>query len=278
MTDMTIPAPVEVTGSTDTAAPQVTTQDVKAETIAKPQAETPAGEPQAQEPAGDDQQKQTWKEKRAERNRERWQQYKQAKEVIPQQLAALQAQLRHVQDSLQPPDYSRFTDPAEELAARTAYQVRQELAKDTERRYAEQQRQVATDYQSALDQARIEVLEEAREKFPDFDEHFNKVPVHELAVRHIVESENPAELAYYLGRNPKEARSLYEAFERDPYSALIRFGEVRAKVASAPAKIPTSAPKPAAVLSGGQSPLAFDASRASVEDMAAHLKRAGLIR
>ena len=114
---------------------------------------------------------------------------------------------------------------------------------------------------------------------PDFDAVFDaKVPVHERAVRHIVESENAAEIAYYLGKNREEAASLFQAFERDPYSALIRFGQLQAKVSAAPAKSTSTAPKPASVLAGGQSPLGFDASRASVSDMAAHLKKAGLIR
>ena len=58
MTDITIPVPAELMGNTDSAAPQVTTQNIPAEQIANtPQAETPDGNPQAAKPDGDEQKK-----------------------------------------------------------------------------------------------------------------------------------------------------------------------------------------------------------------------------
>ncbi len=285
--DLTIPAPQ---GSTDTAAPQVTAQDVQTTT---PQAETPAGQqPQAKEPAGaqdqtasdqtdqsqDDDKPKTWKEKRQERNRQRWQEYKEAKAVIPQRLAMLEGEVARLRQT-SPPDFSQIVDPTEELAERTAWKVRQSQAEDTEKRLTQERERAALEDQQRMKDAWSEAVEDARDRMPDFDQVVTKdTPIHARAAPYIVESDLGAEIAYWLGKNPNEARALFNKFESAPNQALIELGRIEARLSAPEPKRVSTAPRPAQTLSGGANPLAFDPGRASTDDMAAQLRKAGIIR
>ena len=285
--DLTIPAPQ---GSTDTAASQVTAQDVQTTT---PQAETPAGQqPQAKEPAGaqdqtasdqtdqsqDDDKPKTWKEKRQERNRQRWQEYKEAKAVIPQRLAMLEGEVARLRQT-SPPDFSQIVDPTEELAERTAWKVRQSQAEDTEKRLTQERERAALEDQQRMKDAWSEAVEDARDRMPDFDQVVTKdTPIHARAAPYIVESDLGAEIAYWLGKNPNEARALFNKFESAPNQALIELGRIEARLSASEPKRVSTAPRPAQTLSGGANPLAFDPGRASTDDMAAQLRKAGIIR
>lgn len=287
MLDMTIPAPGS--GGTDPAASPVTVQPDK--TQVTPQADKPAGDPQAQQaPAGEsdadpkdaasgddpsqDEKPKTWKEKRQERNRERWQEYKAARDGALARLAYLESQVREIKGAT-PPDFSQIADPNEELAERTAWKVRQHQAGDIER----QAHAARAESDAAMMNAWKVKAEDTREKYPDFDQVFTgQTPIHERAVPFIVESDKGGDLAYFLGKNPDAARALYEKFERAPAQALIELGRIEARLSASPPKTTSTAPKPAAVLGGGASPMAFDASRASADEMAAHLRKSGLIR
>lgn len=285
--DLTIPAPQ---GSTDTAASQVTAQYVQTTT---PQAETPAGQqPQAKEPAGaqdqtasdqtdqsqDDDKPKTWKEKRQERNRQRWQEYKEAKAVIPQRLAMLEGEVARLRQT-SPPDFSQIVDPTEELAERTAWKVRQSQAEDTEKRLTQERERAALEDQQRMKDAWSEAVEDARDRMPDFDQVVTKdTPIHARAAPYIVESDLGAEIAYWLGKNPNEARALFNKFESAPNQALIELGRIEARLSAPEPKRVSTAPRPAQTLSGGANPLAFDPGRASTDDMAAQLRKAGIIR
>ncbi len=128
-------------GSLDPVASQVTTQNAEPNA---PQAETPAGTEQpakaveetAEQKAAseetqsqDGEQPKTWKEKRQERNRDRWQAFKQAKEVLPARLESLEKEVARLRGTA-PPDFSQIVDPNEELAERTAWKVQPRQAAD----------------------------------------------------------------------------------------------------------------------------------------------------
>lgn len=286
MESMTIPAPQ---GSTDTAASQVTAQN--AEQTA-PQAETPAGSPLAETPAGQteeqtaasdenpsqEDQPKTWKEKRQERNRSRWQEYKQAKEVLPARLESLEREVSRLR-SAAPPDFSKITDYNEELAERTAWKVQERQAADAEARLGSEREIAANERAQKMFSAWDEAKQEARERIPDFDTVVtDKTPIHHRAAPFIVESEKGAEIAYWLGKNVKAAQDLHQKFESAPAQALIELGRIEARLSAPNVKTVSTAPKPAPTLNGGANPLQFDATRASVDDMAAQLRKAGIIR
>lgn len=284
MEGMTIPAP---SGSQDTAAPQVTAPT----SATTPPADKPAGAaPQANEPAGQAQETKTedaasgdkdpsqegehksWKEKRAERNRQRWQEYK----ATHGRIARLETEIRQLREA-KAPDFSQITDPTEELAERTAWKVRQSQAGDIERQ-AQMQRQEAAEKLAAAVQ---EFQEEARSRIPDFDTVVNaQTPIHNRAVPMLVESEVGAEIAHHLGKpeNRQFALDLWQKFETAPAEAFREFGRLEARLSRPQPKTVSTAPKPPATLSGGTNPLGFDPARSEISDMQAHLRKAGILR
>lgn len=279
-----------IVGSLDPVASQVTTQNAEPNA---PQAETPAGTEQPakavdetaeQKTASEETQSQdgeqpkTWKEKRQERNRDRWQAFKQAKEVLPARLESLEKEVARLRGTA-PPDFSQIVDPNEELAERTAWKVQQRQAADSEARLNSERQTAAVEQTRAMAAAWEESKQEARERIPDFDQVVtDATPIHQRAAPFIVESEKGAEIAYYLGKNPKAANDLFEKFNTAPAQALIELGRIEARLTAPAPKTLSTAPKPAPTLGGGANPLQFDAARASVDDMAARLRASGLIR
>jgi hypothetical protein len=278
--DTTTPAAVEA--SLDTAAPQVTTQTTIAEQTS-PQAETPAGTEQEatasdtpeKEDQSQDESKKTWKEKRQERNRERWQEFKAAKDYTIKSLEAEVQRLR----AKTAPDLSNIIDPDDVIAEKTAWKIQQSSVAEKEQALQVEREARAVAQQQALNETWQDVIEDARTRLPDFDAVVtDKTPIHARAAPFIVESEKAADLAYFLGKNPKEAAALYDQFETAPAKALIELGKLEARLSAPKAKTVSTAPKPAPTLSGGANPVAFDMSRASVEDVAAQLRKSGFIR
>ena len=269
--------------SQESVASPVTTQEDAVETT--PQAEKPAGdegETPSQDAASDESQSQeyqpkTWKEKRQERNRARWQEYKEAKAIMPARLAALESEVARLRGA-QAPDFSQIQDPTEELAERTAWKVRQQTAAEAEARLKEQKDAATAETSAKLAAAWTEAVEDARERIKDFDSVVtDKTPIHARAVPFIVESDKSAEIAYWLGKHPKDAEDLYSKFESQPAQALIELGRIEARLSAPEPKRVSTAPKPAKTLNGGASPLSFDGSKAGVGDMQAWLKKAGVI-
>lgn len=270
-----------IVGSLDPVASQVTTQ-IAEDPKVTPQAETPAGEanaaPEETEVQDDDQPK-TWKEKRQERNRQRWQEYKEAKAVLPQRLASLEAEVARLK-GIKTPDYSQITDPTEELAERTAHKVRVAQAQDAEQRLLSERQTAANEQQQKMMAAWSEAVEDAKSRIPDFEQvAFSKdVDIHARMMPFLAESEKGADVAYWLGKNPKEATRIAELFDRGSPQALVEFGRIEARLSAPTPKTLSTAPKPAPTLSGGVNPLQFDAARASVDDVASALRKSGLIR
>ena len=281
--DITIPAP---SGGTDSAAPQVTTQTAEETKVDTPQAETPAGIEETEQTASgedpsqdDDPDKpKTWKEKRQERNRARWQEFKAAKEAIPVKLSILEREIAALKGAT-PPDFSQITDPTEEIAKRAAWEVRSQNLAERQAQIETERQTTAVEHQQKMFAAWDEAKQEARERIPDFDAVVtDNLPIHQRAAPHIVESDKAAEIAYYLGKNPQVAQTLYQQFETSPAKALIELGKIEARLSAPKAKTLSTAPKPASTLGGGVNPLGFDPNKGSVGDMEAHLRKAGIIR
>lgn len=234
---------------------------------------------QEQPAATDDSQKQDKPEPtpaelaRKERNRQRWAQMKQERTEALQRAAWAEAELARIRNSR--PDFSEIQDPDEALALRTAQKVREMSAGEHEARVAQERARA----DGALFEAWNATKEEMRARVPDFDQVVtDQTPIHRLAAPFIVESERGGEIAYWLGKNPDAARDLYQKFETAPAQALVELGRIEARVSAPASKAVTKAPKPAPTLAGMASPPGFDVSSASVSDMAAELKKAGIIR
>lgn len=287
--DITIPAPAPVVSSTDPAAPPVTVQPAEQTT---PQAEKPAGTPQGASPDGqradtpapaetppqDEEDKKTWKEKRAERNRERWNEFKSAKQYTDQKIANLEAEVHRLRRT-GPPDLSQITDPEEAIAERTAWKIQQSQTAERESQLKSEREISAHRHAEAISAKWAATVEDMRERIPDFDQYVTpSTPIHERAAPYLAESEKGGEIAYFLGKNPQVAQDLFVKFQSAPAQAFIELGRIEARLSAPPAKTTSTAPRPAPTLNGGSNPLNFDAGRASTEDMAAQLRKAGLIR
>jgi hypothetical protein len=265
----------EVTQTTETPAAADTEP-----TKVTPQGTDPAGQSEAQ-PAADEQQDAQDGEKeltdaekrRKERNRERWRNMRREMEDSRKRAYAAEAEVRRLR-GLAPPDYSQITDPDEVIAEKTAAKLRESSAAEIERQGQAAREQA----QAAMQEAWSAHAEEMRAKYADFDQVFGSTtPIHQVAAPFIAESENGGEIAYYLAKNPAEARALYDKFQVNPAQGLVELGRIEARVNVPPAKKTSAAPRPAAVLNGGRNPPAFDPASASVSDVAAQLRKAGVI-
>lgn len=270
---------------TDTAtAPAAETPDTIKSDITTPQTadatpdagKTEIGEPTAadtKEVDGEPEKKEPTQAElnKRERNRERWAAMK-AKAQRAEALEAELAKLKGIQD----PDWSQYADPNQEVADRVLHTLRKEQIPVLER-----QAQNTREEAHAIErQAFSDAVTEARSRYPDFDSVvFNpQVSFPRELVPYVAESEKGADVAYYLGKNPDVAKQLAMTFEQSARAGFIALGKIEASVGAPKAKPASTAPKPAAVLQGGTQPPAFDAGKASVGDMAAQLKKAGVLR
>jgi hypothetical protein len=209
---------------------------------------------------------------RKERNRQRWQAMKDERLQALSEAARLRAELDRIRNTKV--DVSQYDDPDDALAARTAQKVRESFAGD----YEQQAQRHTARAEQAVVEAWSAIKEDARERMPDFDSVVtDTTPIHQRAAPFIVESEKAAEIAYYLGKNVEVARDLYNDFERNPARALIKLGQIEAKVSMAAPKAHSSAPRPAPILSGSSAPPAFDPKTSGVSEMQAILKKAGIL-
>ena len=102
----------------------------------------------------------------------------------------------------------------------------------------------AAKQQSAVLESYHDLEEEARTKYDDFEQvaYNPKLPVTNVMAETIQSSEIGAEVAYYLGSNPKEAERISRM---TPLSQAKEIGKIEAKLVSAPpVKKTTSAPAP----------------------------------
>lgn len=260
----TVPQPV----TADVEAPAEAKDNVKSAEPSEAEAEDAADqqEAKADDAETDQEDEQKPKKRRNERNRQRWRDMK-------SQLARAEREIERLR-GYEKPDFSKIEDYDEALAERTAHKVREQTLKVQE----EQLDSTRQDAVEAMTKAWEEAVSDAKERYPDFDEKFNeKVPVHRSAVPLLVDAEDGADIAYWLASNTKAAAELYDLFETSPAQALMKMGEIRGKLSRPTSKKASTAPKPAKTISGGQNPLAFDQSKASIDEMAAHLKKAGII-
>lgn len=141
------------------------------------------------------------------------------------------------------------------------------------------QEEAARVIQSSQERARDIILErfeqradQAREKYTDFDAVVNAEDVHLTPVmtETIVEAEEGAEIAYYLGQHPEEAQKIARLAAGAQRLAL-------AKIAinlSQPKTRQSSAPAPIKPVGGTNAPARWDSDSASFEQFRAGLNKA----
>ena len=163
-------------------------------------------------------------------------------EMAERHLQQLQQQYAPVDPNLEFEDPAQFTQQSinqamDERAARETAQAR-EAARIESARAAQE-----------MFMARVE---EARADMPDFDQVFNdSLPITEVGVDFLSESELGPQVAYHLGKNPNVARRIANM---SPAKQGVELARIEAKLSAPPAKRTTKAPKPPRTISGGSSP------------------------
>lgn len=99
-------------------------------------------------------------------------------------------------------------------------------------------------------------IEEAIDRMPDLHQKFGSIPLSEAAADLIAESDHAAEVAYFLGNNPREAHRIYGLPAHLQGAEIARI-EARVSAPSPMRKV-SQAPSPVPTLGGSRSPALKD--------------------
>lgn len=227
----------------EVAAPsEAAVEEVVAET-----AETPVSEAETAE--------QTETQKRRERRKAQEQRTLDEKAAAETKLAETQDRLKRVQNSAaghQEPKEADYTDIGAYWAAMGAFNYVRQVAQNAVREVgaeADQAKQASENARAAHMQVRQAELAEDRQdalkRYPDYDAALAVAmdprvvsgPLSEM----VLHADQPADLAYHLGKNPDLARSLSSM---PPQAAAFALGKIAAGLQIPQLKIASNAPAP----------------------------------
>lgn len=135
-------------------------------------------------------------------------------------------------------DYEQYVEALAEWKADRKFEER-----ETKRREDEAKSQ-AMNEQQRLHKAHVEREAKVREKYPDYEEKALNpdLAISDAMAHAIMLSDNGADVAYYLGSHPDEAKRISEL---PPLKAAAEIGRIEAKLASEPPTVtPSKAPAP----------------------------------
>ena len=207
-----------------------------------------------QEPPASDTEEKSEAQKRRERRRAQEQRQQEEFAAAQRKAQEAEARLERIKSSAAgvEPKESDFTDIGEYWAAKGAWNYARQVAQSQVAEVAAETEQAKTlmeNQRAALMQARQAEFQreasDARSRYADFDAALqiagNPQIVSQALSEMVLESDQPAELAYYLGKNPQEAARLSML---PPTAAARELGRLESKLTAAPAKIASSAPPP----------------------------------
>jgi hypothetical protein len=136
------------------------------------------------------------------------------------------------------PEQKDFQTYEEWIEALSDWKVDRKLEAQRAATKAEQDKQAAETAQKQALSAYEERLNEARERYEDFDDvAFRKIDLYEGVAAIIRDHPNGADLQYYLGRNPKVAKELMEV---PVHVAMARAGAIAEQLGRTEEQEPTS--------------------------------------
>lgn len=193
-----------------------------------------------------------------------------AKERIKQltdQRRAAEARAAELERQLQAMQTEKAKDPLD-YANDTEYQraLLKEAVAEARADFIREQAETANAEKQALRAAAWEERTASfKERAADFDQvvYSQNVPITPAMAEVIMDSDNGADVAYYLGKNPHEARRIAGLH---PLAAAREIGRLEQRFAAPPAvKKVTSAPRPVTTLQGHGSPTDPDPARMTHE-------------
>lgn len=151
----------------------------------------------------------------------------------------IEQQMREAQQQQvrqQPPDRQAFQDDEAYFRAQIEHLAEQ---KATEKLAERQARQEAERRSESF----LQKSDKASERYPDFQAVVNNpsLPVSEAMAEFIVDSDQGAEVAYFLGKNPGKA---YEISQLSPVRAARELAKIEADLAARPQARVSRAPEP----------------------------------
>ncbi|MEM8575528.1 MAG: hypothetical protein AAGF48_12935 [Pseudomonadota bacterium] len=187
------------------------------------------------------------KPKRKSRAQERIEQTTRDNRNLRRQVARLNRKIGELQGQ-KPLREEDFSNPADYQAA-TIKRATQEASLETQ---AESVNAELQELKAKRADAWSEIVAEASQEIPDFEAVFDaSVPVSEAMAELIMDSDAPAQVAYWLGKNKGEARRISEL---SPVEAARAIGQVEARLAAPKPKTVSSAPKPVPTVAAKGSP------------------------
>lgn len=189
-----------------------------------------------------------------------------AKERI-QELARKNRELQEQIDALTAakPKESDFDDPADFDDARLKAAVKDARADELKA----ERKKVAAELAAQADEAWNTQIEDARTRYTDFDAVVSnpKLPITNEMAEVIKDSDNGADVAYWLGKNPAEAQRIAQL---PPIAAARELGRIEARLTPQPRRI-SSAPPPVETV-GSRGGSNNDPDKMSVDQLLKHLK------
>ena len=136
-------------------------------------------------------------------------------------------------------------DPEKYAEARATHEKNKAIREYQSKQAQESQQQALARVSASWE----EKVTKAEDKYEDFDEKVGKLDPRNPVIASMMESELGADIAYYLGSHPEEAKKILSSA---PLSAIREIGRLEAKLSSTPEKpkAPSKAPAPVTPLTG----------------------------
>lgn len=172
---------------------------------------------------------------------------------------AARREAEELRKKIAPVDPSKYDDVSKLTADQVAHTIDTREADRLDRRAVEAEDAA----ERAIAEAWTERVADFEADNPDFKEVAYKAPIGERTSRLVAEMEDGPAIAYWLGKNPAEARRIDRLTDR---AKLVEMGRISARISAPPPRRTTQAPEPVNAVAGknaGRSD--FDPEKASME-------------
>jgi len=164
-------------------------------------------------------------------------------DVLRQQQQPQTQQRQEPAQQSQAPKLEQYESIEEYLDALAEHKAAQKADKVFKEREASERQQRQQTEQAKLHEGFTKQTEQARQAYDDFDDVVDNpdLPISQAMAEAIMRSQNGADVAYYLGKNPEEAHRLASL---DPFSAAVEIGRIAATVVRPQPRKASNAPPP----------------------------------
>jgi hypothetical protein len=146
-----------------------------------------------------------------------------------------------------------------------AHQVRTAVKSERLEQKEEEADKASKKAAQARQDAFIAKVDAARDRMPDFDQVFPNTPISEVAAELIADSDKAAEIAYWLGKNPKDAARIYDL---PPHLQGAEIARIEGRLSTVSTRKTSNAPTPPPVLNGQSAPGSKDPASMTMAEYA----------